>query len=96
MSKYSSPVTVTKYVNGVAQSTKVVNLKESGYILVTQDGYGGSPSRVVFRSSTLSSVVARWFDQGGEGGNYWVYHTDGSALTAKELNSARVQLSEMA
>ena len=96
MSKHTSPVTVTKYVNGIAQSTKVVNSKMSGYILVTQDGYGGAPTREVFRSTTLSSVVARWFDKGGEGGNYRVYHTDGSALTAKELNSARAQMSEMA
>ncbi len=97
MSKFqSSPVVVTKYVNGVAASTKIVNPKEKGYILVTQDGYGGAPTKVVFRSDSLSTIVAYWFDRGGEGGNFWPYHTDGSALTASELSAARDQLGEMA
>lgn len=94
----SSPVTVTKYINGVAQTPTVHAPSGAGYVLCVNDaGVSGYPDhRVVRRSNQLATVVAAWFDLGGEGGNARVFHADGSALTAGELATAREQLGEMA
>ena len=94
---YSSPVTVTKFVNGVAQTPVIYSATKGGYILCVNDaGVSGHSDRVARRSTSLSTIVACWFDMGGEGGNARVYHADGSALSAKELAAAREQLGEMA
>lgn len=93
----SSPVTVTKYVNGVAQTPTIHSASKSGYILCVNDaGTHGYPERVARRSTSLATIVACWFDLGGEGGNAFVYHADGSALSPRELAAAREQLGEMA
>jgi len=93
----SSPVTVTKYVNGVAQTPTIHAADSGGYILCVNDaGVSGEDMRVLRRSTSLSTIVACWFDVGGEGGNARVYHADGSPLSAKELAAAREQLGEMA
>lgn len=92
----SSPVTVTKYVNGVAQ-TPTIHSASKGYILCVNDaGVSGYPDRVARRSTSLSTIVAQWFDLGGEGGNARVYHANGDALSPGELAAAREQLGEMA
>ena len=93
----SSPVTVTKFVDGVAQTPTVHAASKGGYILCVNDaGVSGYPLRVARRSTSLSAIVADWFDIGGEGGNAVVYHADGSALSAVEMSAAREQLGEMA
>ena len=93
----SSPVTVTKFVNGVAQTPTIHAASKGGYILCVNDaGVSGYPDRVARRSTSLSTIVAQWFDLGGEGGNAWVYHANGDALSATELDAAREQLGEMA
>jgi len=93
----SSPVTVTKFIDGVAQTPTVHAVSKGGYILCVNDaGISGYPDRVARRSTSLSAITADWFDVGGEGGNAWVYHADGSALSAGELAAAREQLGEMA
>ena len=89
----SSPVTVTKFVNGVAQAPTVHAASKGGYILCVRDAVA---SRIARRSNILVVIVAFWFDMGGEGGNARVYHADGSALSASELAAARQQLGEMA
>jgi len=90
----SSPVTVTKFVNGVPQTPTIHAASKGGYILCVNDaGVSGYPAR---RSTSLSTIVACWFDMGGEGGNARIYHADGSALSANELSAAREQLGEMA
>ena len=89
-----SPVTVTKFVNGVAQTPTIHAATKGGYILcVNVSGYS---DRVARRSTSLTAIVANWFDMGGEGGNARVYHADGSALSATELAAAREQLGDMA
>jgi len=94
---HSSPVTVTKFVNGVAQAPVIHAASRGGYILCVNDaGVSGYPGRVARRSTSLSTIVANWFDLGGEGGNARVYHADGSALSASELAAAREQMKEMA
>jgi hypothetical protein len=93
----SSPVTVTKFVNGVAQTPTIHAPTRGGYILCVNDaGVSGYPERVARRSTSLATIVANWFDLGGEGGNASVYRADGSALSATELAAAREQLGEMA
>jgi len=93
----SSPVTITKFVGGVAQTPTVHAPALRGYVLCVNDaGVSGYPERVARRSNSLSVIVADWFDLGGEGGNALVYHADGSALSAAELSAAREQLGEMA
>jgi len=93
----SSPVTVTKFVNGVAQTPTIHAATKGGYILCVNDaGVSGYSDRIARRSTSLSTVVSCWFDMGGEGSNACVYHADGSALSAKELAAAREQLGEMA
>jgi len=105
---HSSPVTVTKFINGVAQTPTIHAATKSGYILCVNDaGVSGYPDRVAKalelptkrtarQSTSLSTIVANWFDLGGEGGNARVYHADGSPLSATELAAAREQLGEMA
>lgn len=94
---HSSPVTVTKYVNGVAQTPVIHAASKSGYILCVNDaGVAGWGLRVARRSTSLATIVACWFDMGGEGGNAWVYHANGDALSSSELAAAREQLGEMA
>jgi len=94
---YSSPVTVTKFVNGVAQTPTIHAASKGGYILCVNDaGVSGHPDRTARRSTNLATIVACWFDLGGEGGNARVYHADGSPLSASELAAARAQLGEMA
>jgi hypothetical protein len=104
---YSSPVTVTKFVNGVAQTPTIHAASKGGYILCVNDaGVSGYSDRVdlcrstvcfvLCRSTSLSTIVACWFDLGGEGGNARVYHADGSALSVSELAAASEQLGEMA
>jgi hypothetical protein len=91
-----SPVTVTKFVNGVAQ-TPTIHASKGGYILCVNDaGVSGHPDRIARRSTSLATIVVNWFDLGGEGGNARVYHADGSPLSASELLVAREQLGEMA
>ena len=93
----SSPVTVTKYVNGVAQTPTIHAASKGGYILCVNDaGVSGYPDRVARRSTSLSTIVACWFDLNGEGGNARVYHANGDALSPRELAAAREQLGEMA
>jgi hypothetical protein len=104
----SSTVTVTKFINGVPQTPTIHAATKGGYILCVNDagvsGYSESvakalelpTSRTARRSTSLSAIVANWFDLGGEGGNARVYHADGSALSAGELAAAREQLGEMA
>jgi hypothetical protein len=93
----SFPVTVTKFLNGVAQTPVIHSASKGGYILCVNDvGVSGYSDRTARRSTSLSTIVANWFDLGGEGGNARVYHADGSALSAKELAAAREQLGEMA
>ena len=104
----SSPVTVTKFVNGVAQTPTIHAASKSGYILCVNDaGVSGYPeavakalelptNRVARRSTSLATIVAQWFDLGGEGGNARVYHANGDALSPRELAAAREQLGEMA
>ena len=93
----SSPVTVTKFLNGVAQTPTTHAASKGGYILcVNNAGVSGYPERVARRSTSLATIVADWFDIGGEGGNGWVYHANGDALSAAELAAAREQLGEMA
>ena len=93
----SSPVTVTKYIDGVAQTPTVHAPTQGGYVLCVNDaGVSGYPDRVARRSNSLATIVAAWFDLGGEGGNARVYRADGAALTAGELSAARGQLGEMA
>ena len=93
----SSPVTVTKYVGGVAQTPTIHAPAQGGYILCVNDaGVSGYPDRVARRSTSLATIVADWFDIGGEGGNARVYHADGAALSVGELAAAREQLGEMA
>ena len=94
---YSSPVTVTKFINGVAKIPTIHAASKGGYILCVNDaGVSGYSDRVARRSTSLSTIVANWFDLGGEGGNARVYHADGSPLSAKELAAALEQLGEMA
>jgi len=94
---HSSPVTVTKFVNGVAQTPTIHAATKGGYILCVNDaGVSGYSDRVARRSTSLATIVACWFDLGGEGGNARVYHADGSPLSASELAVAREQLGEMA
>jgi hypothetical protein len=94
---YSSPVTVTKFINGVAQAPVIHAATKGGYILCVNDaGVSGYPDRIARRSTSLATIVACWSDMGGEGGNAWVYHADGSPLSASELAAAREQLGEMA
>lgn len=93
----SSPVTVTKYVDGVAQTPSIHAASKGGYILCVNDaGVAGYTSRVARRATSLSAITADWFDIGGEGGNAWVYHANGDALSPGELAAAREQLGEMA
>jgi hypothetical protein len=93
----SSPVTVTKFVNGVAQTPTIHAPSRGGYILCVNDaGTSAYPERVARRSTSLATIVACWFDLGGEGGNAFVYRADGSALSACELAAAREQLGETA
>ena len=93
----SSPVTVTKFINGVAQTPTIHAASKSGYILCVNDaGVSGYPDRVARRSTSLATIVACWFDLGGEGGNARVYHANGDALSPRELAAAREQLGEMA
>jgi len=93
----SSPVTVTKFIGGVAQTPTIHAPALRGYVLCVNDaGVSGYPDRVARRSTSLATIVADWFDIGGEGGNARVYHADGSALSAAELAAAREQLGEMA
>ena len=93
----SSTVTVTKFINGVAQTPTIHAASKSGYILCVNDaGVSGYSEKVARRSTSLATIVACWFDMGGEGGNARVYHADGSSLSAKELAAAREQLGEMA
>lgn len=93
----SSPVTVTKYLNGVAQTPTIHAGSKNGYILCVNDaGVAGWGLRVARRSTNLATIVACWFDMGGEGGNAWVYHANGDALSSSELAAAREQLGEMA
>lgn len=93
----SSPVTVTKFVNGVAQTPTIHAASKGGYTLCVNDaGIAGWGLRVARRSTSLATIVACWFDLGGEGGNAWVYHANGDALSASELAAAREQLGEMA
>ena len=93
----SSPVTVTKFVDGVAQTPTIHAPTQKGFILCVNDaGVSGYPLRVARRSTSLSAITADWFDLGGEGGNAFVYHADGAALSAAELSAAREQLGEMA
>jgi len=96
MTNKSSPVTVTKFINGVAQTPTVHAPTQGGYILCVNAGVAGYPDRVARRSTSLSAIVADWFDMGGEGGPGRVYHANGSALSAGELAAAREQLGEMA
>ena len=94
---HSSPVTVTKFINGVAQTPTIHAASKGGYILCVNDaGVSGYSDRVARRSTSLSTIVANWFDMGGEGGNARVYHSDGSPLSATELAAAHKQLGEMA
>lgn len=92
-----SPVTVTRYINGVAQ-TPVIHAPTAGGYVLTLNGSGvaGDPERVIRRSTSLATIVACWFDRGGEGGNARVYRADGSPLSGTELAAARRQLGEMA
>ena len=94
----SSPVTVTKFVGGVAQTPTTVHAaSKGGYILCVNDaGVSGYPVMVARRSTSLATIVACWFDMGGEGGNARVYHANGDALSPRELAAAREQLGEMA
>jgi hypothetical protein len=93
----SSPVIVTKFVNGVAQTPTIHAACKSGYILCVNDaGVSGHSNRVARRSTSLAAIVACWFDLGGAGGNARVYRADGSALSAAELATAYEQLGEMA
>jgi len=93
----SSPVTVTKYLNGVAQTPTIHAATKGGYILCVNDaGMSGANDRISRRSTGLATIVACWFDMGGEGGNARVYHADGSPLSSSELAAAREQLGEMA
>ena len=93
----SSPVLVTKFINGVAQTPTIHAPSNGGYILCVNDaGVSGYSDRIARRSTSLATIVACWFDMGGEGGNARVYHADGSALSATELAAAREQLGEMA
>lgn len=93
----SSSVTVTKFVNGVAQTPTIHAASKGGYILCVNDaGVAGWGLRVARRSTSLATIVACWFDLGGEGGNAWVYHANGDALLSSELAAAREQLGEMA
>lgn len=88
-----SPVTVTKYIGGVPQTPTVHAPTQGGYILCVNDaGVSGYPDRVVRRSTSLATIVACWFDLGGEGGNAWVYHANGDVLSPAELAAAREQL----
>lgn len=92
-----SPVTVTKYIGGVPQTPTVHAPTQGGYILCVNDaGVSGYPDRVARRSTSLATIVAAWFDLGGEGGNARVYRADGAPLSAAELATARAQLGEMA
>jgi hypothetical protein len=94
---YSSPVTVTKFINGVAQAPVIHAATKGGYILCVNDaGVSGYPDRIARRSTSLATIVACWFDMGGEGGIARVYHADGSPLSASELAAAREQLGEIA
>jgi hypothetical protein len=90
---HSSPVTVTKFVNGVAQTPTMHAATKSGYILCVNDA---GVSRTARRSTGFATIVANWFDLGGEGGNARVYHANGDALSSSELAAAREQLGEMA
>jgi len=93
----SSPVIVTKFLNGVAQTPTIHAPTQGGYILVVNEaGVSGYPDRIARRSTSLGTIVAAWFDLGGEGGNARVYRADDSALSAAELAAAREQLGEMA
>jgi hypothetical protein len=93
----SSPVIVTKFIDGVAQTPTIHSASKAGYILCVNDaGVSGYPDRVARRSSSLATIVANWFDLGGEGGNAFVYNADSSTLSASELAAARKQLGEMA
>lgn len=93
----SSQVTVTKFLNGVAQTPTIHSASKGGYILCVNDaGVSGWPERVARRSTSLTTIVACWFDMGGEGGNAWVYNANGDALSPRELAAAREQLGEMA
>jgi hypothetical protein len=93
----SSPVIVTKFIDGVAQAPTIHSATKGGYILCVNDaGVSGYPDRVARRSSSLATIVANWFDLGGEGGNAFVYYANGDALSASELAAARKQLGEMA
>lgn len=92
-----SPVTVTKFINGVAQAPVIHAPTAGGYILALNgSGVSGGHERVIRRSTSLATIVACWFDEGGEGGNARVYRADGSPLSATELAAARRQLGEMA
>lgn len=92
-----SPVVVTKFINGVAQTQTVHTPTQSGYILCVNDaGVSGYPDRVARRSTSLATIAAAWFDLGGEGGNARIYHANGDALSPRELAAARKQLGEMA
>jgi hypothetical protein len=94
---HSSTVTITKFINGVPQIPTIHAASKGGYILCVNDaGVSGYPDRIARRSTSLSTIVAAWFDLGGEGGNARVYHADGSPLSATELAAAREQLGEMA
>ncbi len=93
----SSPVTVTKFINGVAQTPTIHAASKGGYILCINDaGVSGYPSRVARQSTSLATIVACWFDMGGEGGNARVFHANGDSLSPRELAAAREQLGEMA
>lgn len=91
-----SPVTVTRYVNGVAQAPEIQSPSSAGYILCINDaGVAGAEMRVLRRSTSLTAMAAAWFDRGGEGGNAVVFRADGLALSATELNKARAIMAEM-
>lgn len=92
----SSPVTVTKFINGVAQTPTIHAASAGGYILCVNDAGVSGYDRVARRSTSLATIVACWFDHGGEGGNAHVYHANGDALSPRELAAARKQLEEMA
>ena len=93
----SSPVTVTKFIGGVAQTPTIHAAGKGGYILCVNDaGVSGGPDRIARRATGLATIVACWFDLGGEGGNARIYRADGAALSVGELAAARLQLGEMA
>jgi hypothetical protein len=85
----NSPVKVTKYINGVAQTTIVVNESAKGFILC--DMY----KKTVRSSLSLSTIAAAWFDKGGDGGGYQLSCADGSSLSQSQIFKVRNIMEEM-